>query len=177
MNIQFSINSEWQTIAKAYITFARDNFDGIPLSEIETTYILKQLTENNFSNVNRYNELLFVVYADQLKDHGVFREQCRRAGNEIAGVLKREKIVGIDLMIGASDTEAAIAIAEGIALGSYQFMKYKTSLEKISWHLEKINFAGNGVSKITIDQLSAIVEAVCIARDLVNEPEIGRAHV
>ena len=170
MEIQFSINSEWQSLAKAFIIFARTDFGGIPLSDAERAYILKQLEDNNLANVNRYNELLFVVYADRLKDQGVFREQCRRAGNEIAGVLKKEKIGGIDVYFGDADSDSSIALAEGIALGSYQFVKYKTSAETILWYPEKINFAGNFISKTAIDRLSAMVEAVFIARDLVNEP-------
>jgi leucyl aminopeptidase len=55
-------------------------------------------------------------------------------------------------------------------LGSYQFLKYRSPNLKKQWNLDKISLVGTNISKVQIDFLSIMVEAVFIARDLVNEP-------
>jgi len=168
--LQFSITTQTQSFAKAFLVFDRTTVAGIPLSEDEAIYVLKQLEENELVIVNRYSELIFVAFADPLKVNGIFHEQCRKRGNEISGILKKEQISNIDIIVPTSNPKAGLAVAEGLALGSYQFVKYRSASEKKQWNLEKVNFAGAEVSQNEIDLLAVLVEAVFIARDLVNEP-------
>ena len=170
MKLQFSINRKTQSFARAFLIFDRTSLAGIPFTENEAAYILKQIAENDLVIVNRYNELVIVAFADPLKLKGVFQEQCRIRGNEISGILRREKISGIDINVPTIHPKAALAFAEGLALGSYQFVKYQSATDKKLWSLEIINFAGGEVSKSEVDLLEVLVESVFIARDLVNEP-------
>lgn len=68
-------------------------------------------------------------------------------------------------------------LAEGAVLGAYKFLKYFTGDRRPKAVLEKVTFAGLGTGDkkktatdpaITLGQ--KIAEAVCITRDLVNEP-------
>jgi len=170
MEIQFNLNQKGRSFTKVYLTFSRTSLEGIAISEVETIYVLKQLKENELVVVNRYNELIMVCFADRLKSRSVFMEQCRKRGNEISAVLHKERTGEIDIIIQAEEPEANLALAEGLSLGSYQFLKYRSVNIKSEWALEKINFVGTEISKIQIDMLSVMVEAVYIARDLVNEP-------
>ncbi|MCX6237690.1 MAG: leucyl aminopeptidase [Bacteroidia bacterium] len=170
MKIQFDLSRKEQSFAKTYFTFDRTSLGGIPLSDAETAYARKQLKENDLVILNRYNELVFVVFADALKDKGIFPEQCRKRGNEISGILRQEKIREIDIVLPETKPEAGIAVAEGLALGSYQFVKYRSANDKKQWNLEKVNLVGTKISKIDINLLAVMVESVFIARDLVNEP-------
>lgn len=167
---QFSINEQSQSFAKAYLIFDRKALDGIPLTESESAYALKQFEDNELVIVNRYNELILIAFSDPLKVKGVFQEQCRKRGNEISGILCKEKISDIELIVPAVHPKAIIDLAEGLALGSYQFVKYRSATAKKQWNLEKINFIGTEVSEKEVDTLAVIVDAVFIARDLVNEP-------
>jgi len=97
-------------------------------------------------------------------------EQCRIRGNEISEILRKEKISEIDIVVPAVHQEAAMALAEGLSLGSYQFGKYQSANENKQWMLRNINFIGAKVSKSSVDLLTAMVESVFMARDLVNEP-------
>jgi len=169
-NLQFSINEPSQSFAKAYLIFERTVLTGIPLTESESAYALKQFEENELVVVNRYNELILIAFADPLKAKGVFEEQCRKRGNEISGILCKEKISDIELIIPSVHPKASIALAEGLALGSYRFVKYQSATAKKRWNLEKINFVGTEISEDEVDTLAVVVEAVFIARDLVNEP-------
>jgi len=165
-----NITEQQQSFAKAYLIFDKTSLSGIPLREVEATYTLKQLVENDLVIVNRYNELILIAYADALKENGLFSEHCRRRGNEISDVLRKEKIGEIDIMIPVIYSESGIALAEGLALGSYQFIKYQSDKVKKQWNLKKVNLFGADVSKTEVDQLAIMVESVFIARDLVNEP-------
>ena len=64
-----------------------------------------------------------------------------------------------------------MAIAEGMALGSYQFLKYKKYADKLKNSLANIYIYSTKLSQKEIDQLNIIIESTCIARTLVNEPQ------
>jgi len=168
--IQFELKVRPESFAKAYLIFDRSSLDGIPLTETESGYILGKIKENDLVIVNRYNELILIAFADSVKKGGMFPEQCRRLGNEICGILKAEMIDAIDIIVPEIFPEAAIELGEGLALGSYRFLKYRSATAKKTWHLRKVSFVGGTLLKTTVDHLAVSVEAVCIARDLVNEP-------
>lgn len=171
MKVQFGTDSQALSFARAYLVFERTALDGLPLNESESDYVLKQLKdENDLVIVNRYNELLLIGFADHAKEKFQFAEHCRRRGNDISAVLRKERITEISVIVPDAHPGAAIDLAEGMALGSYQFIKYRSDTGKKPWQLEKISFSGNGLPDELIRQLSSMVDAVFIARDLVNEP-------
>ncbi len=157
-------------MAKAWLILDRKAVESMSLNEHETAYLNKQSEENSLVVINRYTELILVVYCDNTKDKGAFLEQCRRRGNEISWILRKDAITQIDLMVSSTDPDGIFALAEGLSLGSYQFLKYQSSSAKKQWNLDQINFVGTNISQNQIDQLAVMVEAVFIARDLVNEP-------
>ncbi len=170
MHINFIKSQGRQSQAKTWLILDRKPVDSMSLDEIENAYLHKQLEENNLVVINRYTELIVVAYCDKSKDKCTFLEQCRRRGNEISFILQKEKISQIDLVVSPTDPDGIFALAEGLSLGSYQFLKYRSQESKKQWHLDQINFIGTNISQIHIDQLAVLTEAVFMARDLVNEP-------
>ena len=170
MEIKFNTSSENQSIARAYLIPDLNFLENISLNEVETAYIRKQLEENNLVIINRYNELILFVPGDNSKNKNLFLEQCRKRGNEISAILHKEKICQIDLVVSKVEPDGTFAMAEGLALGSYHFLKYRSPDSKNTWSLTQISFIGADVSEDRINQLATLVEAVFIARDLVNEP-------
>jgi leucyl aminopeptidase len=71
---------------------------------------------------------------------------------------------------GVDEAEAARAVAEGLQLGSYQFLAYKTKGEATK--LRKAVLVGVGGKDVTraIAEAQVITDAVRWARDIVNEP-------
>jgi len=69
-------------------------------------------------------------------------------------------------------------LAEGAVLGAYKFVKYLTGDRRPKGELEKVTLAGTGAgdkkkkgaSDPSIELGQKIAEAVCLTRDLVNEP-------
>ena len=146
----------------------------LPVSDEERTYIQNKLNnEQCLIEINRFTSKLLVVSISTPKDEYAALEAWRRQGNSVAQWAKEEKIKSIEvnsLMESAANT---LAFAEGTVLGSYQFTKYNSKPEKIKTTLEGIYFNGDLLSDKQLEELSIVTDAVCKARDLVNEPVIS----
>ncbi len=92
-------------------------------------------------------------------------EKMRVAGFNIREKLNR-KTTQITL-IGEGAT--TLALAEGLALSNYQFLKYFKDADEKEFALEQI-FIHGAVSEEEIKKMNNVIKAVIWARDLVNEP-------
>lgn len=97
----------------------------------------------------------------------------RRAGAAVAR--RATKAASLATTLPATATaldgpDAAQAVAEGIALGSYQFLDYKR--DPTPSKLRRVVLVGRGGAGVraALDRATAITDAVCWARDLVNTP-------
>lgn len=97
----------------------------------------------------------------------ISQENARLAGCDLLRELRQYKLEAVTIRNTCSQNRA-YAFAEGLALGSYQFLKYFTKPDKKEKRLREIRVEGASVAEIA--ELSALVEAVFLARDLVNEP-------
>lgn len=97
-------------------------------------------------------------------------EQARRAGNEMVVRLNAIKAEEAQLAALHVGDDLALAMAEGIALGSYAFRKYKSDGDKGAPTFKRLKIAAAGVTGKALEELSDVCEATCTARDLVNEP-------
>lgn len=137
------------------------------LSKEEIAYAEEQLkAEKKVVVINQYKRLFAIVIADEKSELYVRNEKLRKAGNQLAGVLNEAKKTSVTVTGNSSDM---LALAEGMLLGSYQFIDYKTKAAKEKNTLKEIRLNGK-VNENDIKELAAVTEAVCIARDLVNEP-------
>ncbi len=72
---------------------------------------------------------------------------------------------------GTGRTIVAQAIAEGVLLGSYEYLTYKSKKAKPSQLASVVVLGGGGAAiKRALDRGVTIAEAVCWARDMVNTP-------
>jgi leucyl aminopeptidase len=105
----------------------------------------------------------------------VTADDLRRAGAAVARQAKKAGSVATTLLelAGAADlptADVAQALAEGLALGSYQFLKYKD--EGDASKLRHVVVTGGGGARVqgALERGAAIAAAVNWARDIVNEP-------
>ncbi len=100
-------------------------------------------------------------------------DDFRRIGAAIARAAAKHRVVSTDVL-GAtgelSATDVAQALAEGLALGQYRYTALKSEPEPSQ--LEEVHAIGKGGKRVqaALDLGAAVAEAVCVARDLVNEP-------
>jgi leucyl aminopeptidase len=101
-------------------------------------------------------------------------DALRRAGAALARRSAKVAKVATTLLDAAPATldqaEAAQAFAEGVALGSYQFLTYKSDAKPTK--LTRVQVLGKANAKVRdgLARGARIAEAVMWARDLVNEP-------
>jgi leucyl aminopeptidase len=94
-------------------------------------------------------------------------EMFRRAGAALAKAARRATDVAVVLgSTGVEPVVAARAMAEGIGLAAYSFTAYKS--EAKASQIERVTVVG--ARQAALDRAAVVVEAVCFARDLVNEP-------
>src|SRR5690606_42153100 len=65
--------------------------------------------------------------------------------------------------------ETTLALAEGLALSNYQFLKYYKDADEHEYALEHIYLFGD-ISESRISRMNNTIKAVFWARDMVNEP-------
>jgi leucyl aminopeptidase len=98
----------------------------------------------------------------------------RRAAGTLARAAQRQRHVATDLLDGAPERldrpELAQAIGEGIVLGAYRYTELKSDPDPS--RIESLLVVGKGGKRIAaaLERGRAIAEAVCLARDLVNQP-------
>lgn len=92
-------------------------------------------------------------------------EKMRVAGFNIREKLNK-KVTQITLVGNGTST---LALAEGLALSNYQFLKYFKDADDKEFTLEQILIHG-AVSIEDINKMNNVIKAVVWARDLVNEP-------
>ncbi|MEO6759641.1 MAG: peptidase M17, partial [Saprospiraceae bacterium] len=112
---------------------------------------------------------IFVRLLKPEKNPALALEAVRLAGNELLRELRQYRIETVFLRNCCLEN-LSLAFAEGLALGSYQFLKYFTQPEKKSKPLREIRLEDAIAPEKEIFELNALVEATFLARDLVNEP-------
>lgn len=134
----------------------------------EANFIKSELSEKggkDFVFINRYDSYFFLVKMVDISTASGL-EKMRLHGSRIFGQLKslNQHEVHIDGIVSA---QAALALAEGLALSAYQFEKYLSKPSRFQF--KKITLVGK-IHKNEVEVLSNIVEGTFAARTLVNEP-------
>lgn len=106
-------------------------------------------------------------------------DALRRAGATVARRAAKVQTMATTLLDATVDgvdrVDAAQALAEGIALGNYRFLRYKGEGEPSK--LKRVTVVGDGGAKVrnALQRGAQVAEAVAWARDLVNEPSSAKS--
>src|SRR5262245_14552117 len=98
----------------------------------------------------------------------------RQAAAALARATTRQAHLAIDLLDNVPEhlarPEGAQALGEGAVLGAYRYTALKSDPEP--HHVESVTVVGRGAARVqgALERGRAIAEAVCLARDLVNQP-------
>lgn len=135
-------------------------------------YVIQQLDElkQNFVIVNHYNFLLIIVLIKENANKSKYLELFRITGYKILKKLKEHNAGCVNIITAEKSGYKAIAIAEGIMLGAYEFNKYKKKPDEKGVSLKEINITGDDLTIKDETRLNALVSSVYHCRDLVNEP-------
>lgn len=96
-------------------------------------------------------------------------EKLRKQGAKCCQILNEHKIE--EVTIASFDDSLSLALAEGLVLANYQFIKYFSAPDKQAYALQHVNILGNDISDKQIQYLNTVIDATYMARNLVNEPQ------
>jgi leucyl aminopeptidase len=122
--------------------------------------------------INQYNRLICVVnVASGKKAPHNIAEAYRKTGNDVLGRYNKQGAKQIAVVSSLAKSELSLAFAEGMALGNYQFLKYRSDASKEKNTLRGISLVDETVTKRDVELLQISTNAVYNARNLVNEPQ------
>ena len=96
-------------------------------------------------------------------------ENARIAGSALLRELRQYKIQSVTLR-NLCAIDRSLAFAEGLALGSYQFLKYFSEPSKKEKAFTEIRLENISFSPEEIEEANILLESVFLTRDFVNEP-------
>ena len=145
---------------------------GLGFNEVEQKYIKREHKDKKeIIEVNRFKNRTLIVYSNAKGTHNSKIESFRKDGNNALQILNKAKIDRVVINTVNSSKEETLSFIEGMVLGNYQFLKYKTGDNKKQNSLNKIEIYSKDVSKKDIEEFQIVMDAVCYARDYVNEPD------
>jgi leucyl aminopeptidase len=143
------------------------------LTPAEIAYITNQFEvhEKNQFEFNKFDHWEYIHLLD-LEEHTPFKraESLRKAGDKLAQSLNEQKCESVTIIDCLTENNATFYLIEGIALGNYQFLKYQTKAADKRNTLKEVNIISQIIKQASIDELNCVIEAVWMARDLINEP-------
>src|SRR5665647_1573931 len=143
------------------------------LTPTEIAYITNQFEvhEKNQFEFNKFDHWQFIHLLD-LEEHTPFKraESLRKAGDKLAQSLNEQKCESVTIIDCLTENNATFYLIEGIALGNYQFLKYQTKAADKRNTLKEVIIISQIIKQASIDELNCVIEAVWMARDLINEP-------
>lgn len=117
---------------------------------------------------NRFGHWHFVHLASSERKANIRYEKFRKEGNTCLQLINKHKLNEITI-ISKYDAETLAAFAEGMALGNYQFLKYKSDKDKKLNTLNGI-YLKTDIPDDKIEILNILTDAVTHCRNMVNEP-------
>lgn len=163
------VNSGGNTGNLAIFSTNTDHFSKAPFSKQELEFIKSEIKKKSrFISINQYHRYVFLQIVDtQVTEPYKKLENIRKAGDQLMSALNKVKAESVSIVTDEKENDI-LAFLEGMLLGNYQFRKYKTSEPSNS--MTAITISDGKVSDKKLNELLTVCEAVCMARDLVNEP-------
>lgn len=161
----FSVSGGAKYSTQIYVFNESKELESLQLNPAEKAYCVEQMQmEQDIIALQRLPQRLFLVRLSAKETPALTAEAMRRKGNRLCTQLQSSEVYVEDV----TGQGHAVALAEGLALGSYQFNRHKTKQNEKAPKLEKVHLANTDENSIA--QLNAGLEGVFLARDLVNEP-------
>lgn len=156
------------------VAFILDKWSPKFLKNIDSdllNYISKLINQNksNFIAVNHLGQNIFVILPDSKKDLNLSREAIRKYGNVICDKINSAKNQEVTLVNLTQKKQYTLALAEGLALSNYQFIKHKSDKKNLNT-LKTVFIIDKNTKEADINYLNIVIDATSKARDLVNEP-------
>ncbi|MBI3520355.1 MAG: leucyl aminopeptidase [Bacteroidetes bacterium] len=142
------------------------------LTKEQADYIAHDIKthDKKFVCINTLSRFVCVIIVDEKKNHYTSLESLRKHGATLTDSINTEKRAAVSIVNELSNSDYSLALAEGMALANYQFIKHKPSAKKNANTLSTIHVVDTKATTDQLSNLSIAIDATLKARDLVNEP-------
>lgn len=148
-----------------------DALNALPLSKEELRYLrtaaAKSTSLHFLQQLDAWNACI-VVHESGFTT--ALLEQIRGFGHQIQQKANASKSANFGIFNHTAIGELALSVAEGAALGNYQFLKYLKAKNEKKNSLTSILVRDPKLKAADVAELNNTVHGVLLARDLVNEP-------
>ncbi len=142
--------------------------------EKETKYISQRLSEKDQNTVilNKLGHITIIckIDSDNKTTPDKKLEKTRKAGESLLGIFNEHKTEAVCIIDTNHLHGETLAFAEGMVLGTYQFLKYRKDQKDKESSLRKIEVMSPGLDQKSITELNILCKAVFTCRSLINEP-------
>jgi len=145
---------------------------GSVLKDVEQQAYVQDRFQNKkkIVHLNLIKEQLWLVLLDKEGELAERLENARVLAHKLLPSLNHEDAGTVCIHSPGAGPEECIAFAEGLALSSYQFLKYRTDAVEKQNSLEEILISDDRLTGKEVQKLDNLVKAVYLSRDLINEP-------
>jgi len=155
----------------AILCTRRTNFAALGLNTAEITFVKKQIeADKKLVVLNQFHRFVFVQLIPEKKAPAQTQELVRKAGDAIGKCCNEFRLTALTIADTENKPSLALALAEGMILGNYQFIKYRGDKEKEQHTLSAISINSKKLKDSELNLLNIVSEATLLARNLVNEP-------
>lgn len=141
------------------------------LDKSELDYTKKAFAaKQRLITINQYNRFVLVLVTEQKNTEADYSESIRNYGADVQAICDKYKIEDLCIVNVSKNLNDSYLLAEGIGLANYQFLKYKEDKAALTNSLKSISFTKKSITLKEVQQLNITIEAVSLARNLVNEP-------
>jgi len=141
------------------------------LDKRQITYIKKEIdNSNNLILLQELGTLHYYVAVKKEVLNPALKESIRTTGVRVLAALNAARISEVCIINETPESGFSLALAEGMALANYQFLKYFKDKKQKQNSLSIIHIADKSTNAKAVDELNNVVQATCLARTLVNEP-------
>ena len=148
------------------------NIDTKYLSKEEIAYSAHLISDHKKETVafDRLGRWVLVQLIKEEKEDHKRMENCRKAGDTLAAKLNDLKVKSVIVVDIDGKGPETLALVEGMALGSYQFLKYKSDKKEKENVLDSVGILSKEIKETEIDRMNIVTDSVLLCRNLVNEP-------
>lgn len=162
---------EWSNIVYLMKELNKVGLVGVSRDDANSVRTQNMVAKKNLVAIHKADNSLFFYIPKEKKTGYQAIEECRKAGDRLQTILNDHKKEEIIISNCNFSDEEVLAFAEGLALGNYQFAKYKSKSNEDNFNtLKEICILSESIKQSAVTELNLLVKAVSICKTLVNEP-------
>jgi len=149
------------------------DFPKYGINEKQQKYISEEIkNDKEIIEINTYdNFFYFINFNDKTISNEL--EKIRAVGSKLTNIFNKNKLKYITIIDTEKSAKNILALAEGMALSNYKFLKYYKEADKKESDFKEISIISENVNISDVSELQDVADALFCARDLGNEPFSG----